>query len=231
MDRNEKTEKFIDTVVNKIPELGEEAMRRCLDNPKYLEEILSKLFHCKEVTSYGFEIWKTVGLGGIASEICRILKTRSYDMESDTERFLCSPAFSVSSEKTRVKLVLVSLAELGFKKVPVEYKDLCMHAKKLGLEPCPIEVGPQLRLQYHDQPKGEKIIVITQPVTAIITEKRKMTVNSFILRKEHSSSTFSGCRDELSLFASNREDLQKGDFYGEYESVTDRSWCFMYCNK
>lgn len=229
MDRNEKTEKFIDTVVNKIPELGEEAMRRCLDNPKYLEEVLSKLFHCKEVTSRGFEIWKTVSLGGTAYNICERLKGRSYDMESDTERFLCSPAFSVSSEKTMVRLVRVSLTELGLKKGSVEYKDLCMHAKELGLEPCPVEVGPQLRLQYHDQPKEEVIKIITQPVTAVLGA-RKMTVSSFTLRNTHRSFSFSSGRDELTLFANNGAGPE-GGFYGEYESVTDRSWCFMYRNQ
>jgi len=74
------------------------------------------------------------------------------------------PAFSVATEKTDVDLVVVSVAELGFPK-GATLRDIYATAKKRGLELCPNEVGPQLRLQYKDQPKDEWLIVGMEPIT------------------------------------------------------------------
>lgn len=70
----------------------------------------------------------------------------------------------VAPEPTEVDLIVLSNAELGFPNgctVAQTYEA----AQKLGLELCPAEVGPQLRLQYKDQPMNEWVLVAMDPIT------------------------------------------------------------------
>lgn len=72
--------------------------------------------------------------------------------------------FMVAAEETEVDLVVVSVAELGFKN-GVKREDIYARAKELGLGLCPAEVGPQLRLQYADQSGGEWLVIGMEPIT------------------------------------------------------------------
>lgn len=70
----------------------------------------------------------------------------------------------VSQNQIQLDLVRVSGADLGFKEA-VRYDRICARAKELGLELCPAEVGPALRLAYPDQPYGEWLRVVMEPIT------------------------------------------------------------------
>jgi hypothetical protein len=74
------------------------------------------------------------------------------------------PAFMVSQEPTSVELVLMTVAELGFK-TGAKRSDIYQRALELGFELCPPEVGPALRLAYADQPKNEWIWIGMEPIT------------------------------------------------------------------
>ena len=70
----------------------------------------------------------------------------------------------VASAKTEVDLVVASVAELGFKS-GATYEAICTRAKKeFGLERCPAEVGPKLRLEYN-QPYGELLRIAMEPIS------------------------------------------------------------------
>ena len=71
---------------------------------------------------------------------------------------------TVAKKETKVELVVASVAELGFKE-GATYADICEKAKQLGLGLCPAEVGPQLRLQYTNQPNGEWLTIAMKPIT------------------------------------------------------------------
>lgn len=71
----------------------------------------------------------------------------------------------VASEPTEVDIVVVSVAELGFPNGATR-EQIYEKALSLGLKLCPAEVGPQMRLQYTEQPNGEWILVAMDPITA-----------------------------------------------------------------
>jgi hypothetical protein len=71
--------------------------------------------------------------------------------------------FTVVLEEKEIQLIKISVAELGFK-IGATYRNLCLRAKEIGLTLCPSEVGPQLRLQYKDQPSGECLNIGMEPI-------------------------------------------------------------------
>lgn len=58
----------------------------------------------------------------------------------------------------------MSAAELGFKTDTASLADIFARAKQLGFGLAAAEVGPQLRLQYFDQPIGEFLIIGMEPI-------------------------------------------------------------------
>ena len=113
-----------------------------------------------------FEVWKTIKLGTIknADEFRKALKKAGFKISDWANNIIGKPAFTVASSEEEIELVNLSVEELGFKN-GAKYGDICTRAKELGLELCPNEVGPQLRLQYKDQPKGEWLRIAMEPIT------------------------------------------------------------------
>lgn len=48
--------------------------------------------------------------------------------------------------------------------------------KQLGLDLCPPDVGPHLRLEYTDQPPGERLYVAMKPITGSDGEPRVFVI-------------------------------------------------------
>ena len=91
--------------------------------------------------------------GALAARGCRIGKWGSDILD----KVIVSPA------ETAVDLVVVTAADLYFKD-RVRRLAIYERAIELGLDLCPSEVGPQLRLQYLDQPQDEWLYVAMEPV-------------------------------------------------------------------
>lgn len=75
-------------------------------------------------------------------------------------------AHTVAGTVTEVELVVASVAEVGFKK-DEPLRDFYARCQKIGLALCTPEFGPQLRLQYTDQPRGEWLNIAMEPVTSL----------------------------------------------------------------
>ena len=119
-----------------------------------------------QVAEYKFKTWKIIKLGtGLktAEEFRRVLRDGEFRLSDWASDILGKPAFKAADEETEVDLVKVTVAELGFKK-GARRNQIYERARDLGLELCPPEVGPQLRLQYQDQPNGEWILVAMEPI-------------------------------------------------------------------
>lgn len=120
-----------------------------------------------EVAASEFLIWEAVNLGTgprTVDDFRKALKDGGFRISDWASDILGKPAFTVAAEKTEVDLVRVTVAELGFKN-GAKRSDIYERAKDFGLELCPAEVGPQLRLQYKDQPVGEWLFIGMEPIT------------------------------------------------------------------
>ena len=117
-----------------------------------------------------FNVWKTINLGTFipfeksADGIRKAFKKAGFTIGQGADSIFGTPKFAVYLMERQIQLVNVSVADLGFKS-GATYKDICAKAKELGLELCPSEVGPQLRLQYKDQSKGEYLRIGMEPIS------------------------------------------------------------------
>jgi hypothetical protein len=108
--------------------------------------------------------WKTIAVGTFADSIALRNALDAAGCGGQAAEILARPAFTVSSNKTDVELVAVSAADLGFKTDTVTLAAVYARARLLGFQLAEAEVGPQLRLQYVDQPIGEFLIVGMKPI-------------------------------------------------------------------
>ena len=157
-----QTAKFLATVAQSMPEISGKMMQKWIEDPVRLGVALREIF-----LGSWFKTWKTLKLGtaGLktADDFRKAIKDRGMKISDWADDILGRPTFSVAAEETEIELVLVTVAELGFKNRAAR-RDIYKRAQELGLELCPAEVGPQLRLQHKDQPNGEWIPVAMEPI-------------------------------------------------------------------
>lgn len=112
-------------------------------------------------------VWKTIIIGGQDSAIAlrAALKAARCGIGDLADEVLHLPDFAVRSSRTEVSLVVLSPADLGFGAEGATRAEIYRRAAELGFGLCPAEVGPQLRLQYLDQPLGEFLRIAMEPMT------------------------------------------------------------------
>jgi len=94
------------------------------------------------------------------------------------DEILGRPAFLYAKEKTELELTVVSAADLGVES-EAALADVYKQAKQFGLVLCPAEVGPQLRLDYRDQPRGESLSIAMEPVATYSGEPTILSLVNF----------------------------------------------------
>ena len=111
-------------------------------------------------------VWKTITVGTFADSfaLSNALDAVGCGIGNLAGEILGRPSFTLGATKTSVQLFAVSAAELGFQTETASLADIYARAKQLGFGLAAAEIGPQLRLQYFDQPIGEFLIIGMEPL-------------------------------------------------------------------
>ena len=103
-----------------------------------------------------------VGAGGKSvAELERTLKQNKIQVSEYAESMMRKPEFVTLKSREVIDLVHLKVSDLGFTDSPTT-DQIYEAAKRFGLELCPPEVGPELRLKYKDQLGGWKYVAMKQ---------------------------------------------------------------------
>lgn len=99
-------------------------------------------------------ITRKIEIGGLTKlELIRKLRRQSISLNEYAEILLSNDKFTTSKTKYNLKTVELTIRNLGFPE-GVTLPQINKRAEELGLDLCPLEVGPHIRLDYLDQPEG-----------------------------------------------------------------------------
>ncbi|MBP2078422.1 helicase [Oceanobacillus polygoni] len=107
-------------------------------------------------------ITRTIEIGGLTNiQLTQKMQQHAIMMNEYGERLLTDERFTTSETTYSLKTIELTVRNLGFPDgatLPTIFK----RASELGLELCPHELGPHLRLKYLDQPEGHSGISSSQ---------------------------------------------------------------------
>lgn len=126
--------------------------------PKTLEHIYTKF-------PEGRIVQKEIKIGGKdKKELQDEMIKDGFKVGDYAKSMLENKEFKTSKTSENIDLVILSVADLGFPEGARRDK-IYERAKEMGLEIAPAEVGPQLRLQYADQPMDEYLVIGMEPIS------------------------------------------------------------------
>jgi hypothetical protein len=112
-------------------------------------------------------VWRRVAIGTFGEELAlRNALDQAGCAQGDlAEQILSRSTFHVSTQRAELELVVLSARNLGIQTPTARLADIYVRARAFGFRLAPAEVGPQLRLQYFDQPVGEFLHIGMEPLT------------------------------------------------------------------
>jgi hypothetical protein len=120
------------------------------------------------VSAPAIPVWKTITIGELAGvnavRPAMDAAPCAINIGDWADEILGRPAFPFRRVKTELDLVVVAVAQLGFGAQGAALGHIHERAISFGLELCPAEVGPILRLSYLDQRTGEFLHIAMLPV-------------------------------------------------------------------
>jgi hypothetical protein len=124
---------------------------------------------------------RLVRIGGVSKEDLLLRLQRAGVRLNDAASALFSDTrFTTSAASSVLEVVELGLADLGFPD-GARFAAILERAQSHGLIPCPLELGPHLRLQYTDQPEGS----LGYPPTQFRAPPGSVTVASLPLDDLH----------------------------------------------
>lgn len=117
------------------------------------------------VTNTKFQTWKTIKLGTqkSVSDLSKALTDNNFRISNWADDIL--KAIVITPAETEIELVKASNFELGFGKGVATRAQIYARIIELGFHLVGAEVGPQLRLQYSDQPFREQLWIAMDPIS------------------------------------------------------------------
>ena len=110
---------------------------------------------------------KTIDLNlGItkANSLLEIIQNKGYKAVLDADIKDAVNGATLDGEEKAIELVSFSLEALGLDENVTDFLDILKQARKFDLEPCSIEIGLYLRLQYNNQPMWEQLTIAMEPM-------------------------------------------------------------------
>lgn len=115
-----------------------------------------------EIYPHGPVTTRTIEVGGLTkSELLQKLRTHSIMLNEYAEKIFSDDKFTTSEKSFDLKTVELTVKDFGFSE-GATMPQLFNRARELGLNLCPLELGPHLRLKYLDQQEGNAVNVTTQ---------------------------------------------------------------------
>ena len=210
---NSQTAKFLATVGENMPEMSGSLMQGWINSPKALKHALRGALCPLEAVapSYKpkFKTWRTITLGTYqsAQDLSSALKNNGFEFAKPAAALLKQA--TLAPTETQLPLVNVSVRELGFEEGAILIQ-VYARALECGLSLVPAEAGPQLRLQYPDQPDqawlcmGMQPLPDTQGFQSVFYLVRVM--GYLWLNTEYAHSSYFSSPDRRWVFAHRSED-------------------------
>ncbi len=107
-----------------------------------------------------WEVWRTIEAGGKSVQVLeRELEQKGIYFHKYARNMMYRPDFATLKAPEQISLVRLKVSDLGFNKFPPTLDQIYQKALDLGLEFCPPEVGPELRIQYDGPRSGERLYI------------------------------------------------------------------------
>ena len=108
---------------------------------------------------------REVEIGGkTKDELKKEIKEKGFTLSSYAESMMDNPDFIVSKKKEKIDTVRLKVSDLGFTSGNPTTDEIYERAEKFGLELCPAETGPHLRLEWADQPLGDYLRIAMKQI-------------------------------------------------------------------
>lgn len=112
-----------------------------------------------------FNVWRTIDLGTHKS-LGALLKAGA-DAGNEIAENMSDPytlSFNVAQTMTPLELFRATIEELGFPVDGATWQEIRVKLNELDFGKCPEEAAVQLWRQYDDQPDGDMVCVVTDPL-------------------------------------------------------------------
>ena len=128
-------------------------------------------------------------VGGVSKDaLLERLAEHGVSLNEYARILFADEAFTTSPEARRVRVLFVDLPDLGLPEGGT-FPEILAAAAAFGLEPCPLELAPHLRLDYLDQPEGPYLTV-----ASIKHHEDPEAPNGFYLRRREDGLWLRGYR-------------------------------------